>query len=149
LREYAERRRPSGIMQSVAGALSDAAMEQLAAYYAGLQPPGPTEAGEAARAARGRELARQGDPGRDIPPCLACHGDARSASFPALAGQNADYLISQLKLWRRDGRIATTHGAIMAPIARRLTDEQMRDAAAYFSQQPREPPAGAAAGGRS
>jgi cytochrome c553 len=141
LREYSERSRPSGIMQPVADILSDTAIERLAAHYARLRPASPPAAGavDAQAAARGRQLARFGDVERDIPPCLACHGEARSPSFPTLAGQNADYLVSQLELWRRGGRISTTHGAVMAPIASRLTEEQMRDAAAYFSQQARGP----------
>jgi len=152
LREYAERSRPSGIMQPVADTLSEAAVERLATYYAGLRPPPPAAgAGDGEAVARGRQLARLGDPERGIPPCLACHGDARSASFPALSGQNAAYLVSQLELWRRGGRISTTHGAIMAPIARRLSEGQIRDAAAFFSQQVREPLSDGApsTGGRS
>ena len=55
-----------------------------------------------------------------------------------------------LELWQRGGRASTTHGQIMAAIARRLTARQMRDAAAFFSSEERQPlrRQSAAAGGR-
>jgi cytochrome c553 len=151
LHEYFGRRRPSGIMQPVAGALSSAGMERLAAYYAALPPPPGTAAdAKAQERLRGQDLARQGDPDRDVPPCLACHGDGRAPSFPSLAGQHASYLLSQLELWQRGGRASTAHGRIMAAIARRLTAGQMRDAAAFFSSEERQPLGGraTAAGGQ-
>lgn len=145
LREYRTGRRPSGIMQPVAGALSGPAIGLFASYYAGLRPSAPAagDRPDAQEVARGRELARLGDPERDIPACLACHGNGRAPSFPSLAGQHADYLVSQLQLWQRGGRASTTHGRIMATVARRLTSGQMLDAAAYFSSERREPLRGA------
>lgn len=133
LSEYAAGLRPSGVMQPAADLLGDAERRRLAAFYAQLDRARQNPDGEQDRIARGRELALQGDTERGIPPCLACHSGRRGNAFPSLAGQYAAYLANQLHVWRSGGRDLTTYGQIMAPIARRLTDEQVKDAAAYFA----------------
>jgi cytochrome c553 len=132
LREYASGHRPSGIMQPVADALSTADAEQLVAYYSALPRLPAGSAGRQGNLDRGRELAEAGDLESDIPACLSCHGASGSAQFPNLAGQNAAYIVVQLQVWRDGGRTGTTYGRIMAPIARRLSAEQVQDVAAYF-----------------
>ncbi|MEZ2410651.1 c-type cytochrome [Bosea sp. RCC_152_1] len=135
LRAYAAGERPSGIMQMAASGLSDRAINALARYYAGLPAPGVRVAlsvdGEAV--ARGEALARDGVPVRDIPSCLGCHGPQALSPYPRLAGQAARYLEGQLRVWRAGLNDRSATGAIMAPIARRLTPEQSADLAAYFS----------------
>ena len=66
--------------------------------------------------------------------CAGCHGsDGNSAvaDYPKLAGQHATYLESTLKAYR-DGSRAN---AIMAGFAAALSDEDIADLAAYFSEQ--------------
>jgi cytochrome c553 len=133
LRHYAKGVRPSGIMQPVAAELGDDAISALAGYYAKLPPvqaDGPSPALRQ-QVQRGQKVAVAGIPEKGVPPCLVCHA-AGAASFPKLAGQHAPYTVAQLQLWRRGLRTSTTQGAIMAPIARRLTEQQARDVAAFF-----------------
>jgi cytochrome c553 len=136
LRHYASGQRPSGVMQPIAAALDDAALADLAQYYAQL-PAARGGAGVASPSAyeieRGRRIASEGVPQKGVPPCLACHGGKSAATFPRLDGQHAAYIAGQLRLWRRGLRGRTVHGAIMAAIARRLSDEQVEDVAAYFA----------------
>jgi cytochrome c553 len=138
LKEYAARTRPSGIMQPVAALLGDDQIGAIASYYANLDARPGQRAIDSARIAHGRALATAGDPKKAIPRCLACHSRSRAAEFPSLAGQNADYLAGQLRVWRSGGRDRTAYGQIMASIARRLTEEQILDVAAYFASLPPE-----------
>ena len=122
-------------MQPVAAELDTAEIAGLAEYYAGLSVHrGSSPAAQAAtdQIERGRMIATAGAQTGGIPPCIACHDRGTPAVFPRLAGQYAPYLVGQLRLWRRGLRDRTARGAIMAPIARRLTHQQIEDVAAYF-----------------
>ena len=66
--------------------------------------------------------------------CAACHGpDGNSANgqFPNLAGQHASYIYGQLKAFKSGDR----KNAIMNGQAANLSDQDMKDLAAYFSSQ--------------
>lgn len=66
--------------------------------------------------------------------CAACHGlDGNSATalYPKLAGQHEQYIWRQLKLFKSTER----DNAIMLGMAATLTEQDMRDIGAYFSQQ--------------
>jgi cytochrome c553 len=133
LRNYASGDRRSGIMQPVVAELDGDAIGELARYYSGLQP---VQANVAVRASeeqirRGQDIATLGIASKGVPACLTCHAGS-APSFPKLAGQHAAYVVSQLELWRRGLRSDTVHGAIMAPIALRLSAEQAADVAAFF-----------------
>jgi len=136
LQAYAEGRRESGIMQPVARALSSQELLQVAAYYARLpRPPRQSAEPPATEAAleRGRVLAADGSTSDHIPACLTCHGGRGLALYPILLGQPATYLAGQLRLLRDTTARRTETAAIMAPIARRLSDRQIEDVAAYLA----------------
>lgn len=67
--------------------------------------------------------------------CVSCHGVGGKApvapNYPVLAGQYADYLYQTLKSYQ-DG---TRSNAIMAGFAKSLSEQDMRDLAAYFEAQ--------------
>lgn len=68
-------------------------------------------------------------------PCAACHGSngvAAAPTFPNLAGQSATYLYVQLRAFK-DGSRANT---VMQPLAKALTDQDMRNLAAHFASLP-------------
>jgi cytochrome c553 len=136
LAEYRDGYRESGYMAPIAHGMSDAEMAELAAYYSGLPPARRPEV-EANPAAieRGRELAMNGDPERDVPACNSCHV-GMNPQFPLIMGQTADYLSAQLQLWQRGGRRSSSFGAIMAVVGARMTDEQIRDVSAYYASLP-------------
>jgi cytochrome c553 len=139
LQAYAEGKRRSGIMQPLAADLQPEDMRQLADYYAGLTlPEEESKITNAELIERGRKLAVEGAPDIGVPPCVTCHTNP-SASYPRLAGQHAAYMARQLRL-RRSGYGPTTDmGAIMAPIAQRLSEEQIDGVSAYFTMLPPEP----------
>ena len=70
--------------------------------------------------------------------CASCHGaDGNSAApeNPKLAGQHPEYLVKQLVEFKSGKR----KNAIMAGFAATLTDEDMRNIAAWASQQKPKP----------
>ena len=132
LHQYADGRRESGIMQPVAAELKSETISQLAQYYSALPAlqAKPTSATRE-QILRGQTIAAVGLAGEGVPACLVCHAGATS-TFPTLAGQHSAYTANQLQLWQRGLRQSTAHGAIMAPIARRLNEQQIDDVAAFF-----------------
>jgi cytochrome c553 len=144
LDEYRNGLRASGMMRPIAADIPDGALNELVRYYAALDRPSRSAPATGGNADHGEEIARVGIPSDGIPPCLACHSDSASPNFPRLAGLSADYLRSQLALWQQGLRARTTYGAIMAPIARRLSSKDIDDVVAYFGGLTPEPSSDAA-----
>jgi cytochrome c553 len=135
LKAYADGKRHSGIMQPVAAELSEAQIAELADYYSRLAPTtaSATPAGDGTRITRGAAIAAEGVPANGVPACLSCHAGTGLPEYPTLAGQHAPYMGQQLRLWKNGLRAETPAGRIMAPIASRLTTEQIDDVSAYFA----------------
>jgi cytochrome c553 len=136
LKEYAEGSRRSGIMQPLAAELGEQDIHRLADYYAKLASPAAQGKAEANSplVARGAALATKGDAGNGVPACSACHGEVALDEYPRLAGQSAAYMAGQLALWRAGHHTTTGTGAIMAPIARRLSDDDIAAVTAYYAR---------------
>lgn len=75
--------------------------------------------------------------------CVACHGADGNSPVPTnpnLAGQHAEYIYKQLNNFKSvDGKPAARNNPIMAGMAAPLSDEDMRNLAAYFSEQQLKP----------
>jgi cytochrome c553 len=143
LREFAEGTRRSEKMAPVARALTAEQREAAAAYYASLQavPYPDTPYGDPALVQQGGILSAIGDADREIGACEICHADAGvgiAPSFPYLAGQYADYTERQLRSWKERER-SNDPLDVMAEIAERLSDEEIRAVALYFARV-RPPP---------
>lgn len=70
--------------------------------------------------------------------CAACHGTTGTATapiFPNLAGQRAEYLYWELVEYKR----GALPESAMTPLAVSLGEQDMRDLAAYYASQQREP----------
>jgi cytochrome c553 len=129
------------LMPQMAAALSDQDMDDLAAYFA-LQTPTGLEADPSYWQA-GAQLYRGGDPARNIPACIACHGPVGrgnpAAGYPALRAQHAVYTIKQLSDYASDmrytrndkGSTGGLNAQIMHTIASALRPEDMRNLASY------------------
>ena len=104
LHDYASEERKNAIMQPFATALTEDDIQSVTAYYQSLGPMTPNATQQAPAADNpGQWLAVRGDWNNDIPACNQCHGPngmGIGSSFPALAGQHAGYLKSQLNAWR-------------------------------------------------
>ena len=67
--------------------------------------------------------------------CVSCHGQGGASLIPAnpiLSAQHIDYLREQTAAYRDGGR----KNAVMAGMAKTLTDQQIADIAKYLSEQP-------------
>jgi cytochrome c553 len=77
--------------------------------------------------------------------CVACHGADGNSLIPAnpkLAGQVEEYIYKQLKNFKPVGdKPAVRNNPIMAGMAAPLSDEDMKNVAAWFSSQKQNPAA--------
>lgn len=134
LRAYADGRRPSGIMQLSVQAVDRLHLPALARHFSAL-PRKTRVSDQNDGAMRGEVIARRGRPTDNVPACSGCHeGSARNPVYPDIEGQSALYIATQLRLFREGQRGGTRFSPIMQSAARRLSDEDIADVAAYFSQ---------------
>jgi cytochrome c553 len=139
LRDYQSNARSNGIMSAMASAMSDADIENVAAYYAQNSCKAPSA--DKGKAAAGK--AKYVEAG-----CAACHssgglrkpglaGVSASQAWPNLAGQNAEYLVSALKAYQEGNLKANQDGtryhAIMTNVAKTLTASDIENLAAYMA----------------
>ena len=117
-------------MYGISALLTDGAIEGLADYYA-KQEPRPGRAGSAALMSQGKAIFEKGLPALGVRACASCHGDKAEGQtgFPRLAGQHADYIVRQLKVFKTPLR---PHGVIMKDEVRAMNEAQMKAVAAYL-----------------
>lgn len=132
--------RANPVMQGMAAALTPEDMKSLGAYFSQQKPKGMA-AKDADLVRAGQKLYRGGEATAGVPACAACHapdGAGVPKNYPRLAGQYADYTYAQLKSFKAGERGADkegkdVNGRIMATIAAKMTDAQMKAAAEYTS----------------
>ena len=112
-------------MKKVVAGLSLGALMALGTAFAADESPlmakGDPEAGKAASQT-----------------CVACHGtdgNSPQGMWPNLGGQHAGYLYQQLKAFKAGDR---RYNAQMAGMVAGLSDQDMRDLAAYYASQPKK-----------
>jgi cytochrome c553 len=138
---FREGRRSYPMMVYMVNNLSDDYLREMAEYFSGLHPPYPPPQPlqvPAAMLARGRQLALEGDRTRDVPACIACHGDALTGVAPAvpgLIGLPRDYLSGQFGAWKNGTRHAARPDC-MAELAGRLSVDDISAVSAWLSLQP-------------
>jgi cytochrome c553 len=101
-------------------------------YLVNLKDVMPQSAARQPDAKQGAVIVAQGT-AAGAPPCAQCHAfngvsDA-SGAFPRLAGQSAYYLAGQL----RDFASGVRASALMSPIAKALSPDDIADVTAYFA----------------
>ncbi len=124
--------RDNAIMAGMVANLSTDDMRNVAAYYAG-QKLRPAVASSKELAAHGQKLWRGGNAASSVPACAGCHGPDGTgipSQFPRLAGQFAEYVEAQLKLFRAGGRANDPNG-MMRGVAARMTDQEIKAVAEY------------------
>ncbi|HEY0063186.1 MAG TPA: cytochrome c4, partial [Telluria sp.] len=134
---FRDGRRTHAQMAYLLAPLSDAYLNEMAAWFAGQHLPYP--APQAGRDApqmleHGRRLVMAGDPARKIPACVACHGQQLGGTLPAtpgLLGLPRDYLNLQFGAWRNGVRHAGAPDC-MAQVAGRLAPGDVAALAAWL-----------------
>ena len=133
LKDFQTGARVNAVMSPFAQRLSDQDMVDLAAYYAYL-PRLPAYHPIAALPLP--RIVINGAPLRGIAPCGACHGALdNKVGSPWLEGQSAVYIKSQLEAFA-SGERRNDISQQMRNIARRLTPQEIDEAAQYYASQP-------------
>jgi len=112
-------------MTPLAQQLSNADIQNLAAYYSKLSCEAPPSKPTAGDVVAGKALSKN---------CIACHGETGiggNPAWPNLAGQKPSYLTNALKAFRTGLR----KDPMMAGVARGLSDGDIANLAAYYAGQ--------------
>jgi len=119
LKHFKSGQRENATMNAMAKDLTEADIQNLAAYFASL--PGKSAGGDAALAEKGKEKAAM---------CMGCHGQTfkGNGQFPKLAGQHPDYLAKQLLAYKAGERKAGPMNAL----AKSLDDDDIKALAEYL-----------------
>jgi cytochrome c553 len=146
LKAYQSGMRRQTIMGNVVKYLNDAALVNVAAYYATLDPappsgnaatlkPDPVEAGEAAAKS-----------------CGGCHGEkgvSKIAGIPSLVGLDPKYLVAAMQAYKSGRR----NNNVMKAMLANISDDSFKNIALFFAlQKPARaatPSAGDAAAGKA
>jgi cytochrome c553 len=126
LYQFREGNRKDAQMSPMAANLSNAEMNDLAAYFAGVKAAPPKHRSSAENAKLGPELAKKYN-------CTQCHGPELQGQqhIPRLAGQQPDYLRAQLKGFKASTR-ADMDGN-MTSAAQALSDKDIDVLADYLA----------------
>ena len=130
--QYREQRRRDPRMSPLAQDLSDAEIEELAAYYAAQRPAAGRRAAAPPQLDSGRKVL-------DANHCGSCHmpdlGGQRHV--PRLAGLHYEYLVKEMRAFKAQTR-ADLDGS-MTMVAQPLSGREIEDVAAYIASLPAEP----------
>ena len=151
--------RINGIMSSIATQISDDDINDISAYYASQkisenqlpilesddddEDEDNSEKQAADKSAEldglmaaGSDLYRNGDLKTEVSACIACHGPFgegnKPASFPALKGQHADYLIKALTDFKNGAR-SNVSDNMMHMIAKKMTVKEIEAVSYHIS----------------
>lgn len=122
-------------MTGLLDAMSEQDLRDLAAYYDDQDMV--VNQADPDLASQGAALYRGGNMASGVPACAGCHspngkGNA-PGGYPAVGGQNAEYLANQLESYRSGERAGTTNAQIMMDVASKLTDAEIEAVASYIS----------------
>jgi cytochrome c553 len=141
LRNFRDGRRYYQPMAILLENMSDEYMLEIARYFSSLQlpHPPPEQIGIHLEETKLADvLIRLGDPGRDIPACKSCHGEALMGTkpfIPGLLGLSHAYISAQFGSWRNGGLMRGQSSNCMSEIAKRLTDEETNAIAKWLAIQ--------------
>lgn len=118
LRAFRKGARKNGMMQNMAANMTDAEINNLAAYFASVK--NKSAGGDSKLVAEGKAKASI---------CFGCHGDkATGMVAPRLAGQQSAYLQRQLQAFKDGSR----KNSLMSGIAKMLSDEDIKSVTEYM-----------------
>lgn len=128
-------KRNNAQMSGMVANLSQDDMRNLAAYFS-EQPKKIMGASDKDLVERGQEIYLGGVQPKGVPACVACHGPRGkgnpAANYPAVGGQWAQYLQTQLMHFR-SGERANDPNAMMRNVADKLSDDEIRAVAEYMA----------------
>lgn len=138
---FREGRRQYPLMTYMVAHQSDEYLMEMANYFSALHLPYPAPQVPAAGGEvleRGRLLVMNGDPARNVPACVSCHGAKLTGvrpSIPSLVGLSRHYLNSQFGAWKSGARRAEAPDC-MAEITHQLTPDDIEAVTSWLVSQP-------------
>jgi cytochrome c553 len=128
--------RANAVMSPIAKALSQDDIANVTAYYAGIDAAYlPLAKPAPALVKHGEQLAKVGSAAKDLQACDNCHGPGgvgEPPAIPYLAGQYAQYITFELRMWQRGYRKNSQD--VMSRIAGKLDDQDIAALSAYYQQ---------------
>ncbi len=142
LKNFRDGRRHYGLMVGLVEHLNDAALLEMAQYFAQLdlpypEPQAPPAGTSAVAMQRGQALALKGDAGKGIAACVSCHGanlQGAQPAIPGLLGLPRDYMAGQLGAWQTGMRRAQSPDC-MSSIAKKLSPEDVSAVSTWLAAQ--------------
>lgn len=140
LLNFRDAKRGYPAMRYMVAHMSDAYLKEIADYFANQHPPySAPQATDAPVSVleQGRQLVLNGDKSRDLPACVACHGDKMTGLapyVPGLLGLPRDYLVAQLGAWQTGSRKAHAPDC-MQQVAAKLKPQDISAIAAWLAAQ--------------
>jgi cytochrome c553 len=118
-------------MWGIARGLDDQQINGVARQFSSQPPVTGTLSGNPALADKGRLLYENGAKERDVLPCIVCHGHDGEGinTFPRIAGQYRDYLVTAILQFRSRLR----ESKIMQHVTQKLTDDEIAALVEYIS----------------
>lgn len=145
LLRFREGRREYLPMKRLLVTLSDEYLYEIAVWFSKQTPEYETVAPPRVSPLilqQGEQLVRHGAPEREIPACVACHGDnlkGMQPGIPGLTGLTNEYITAQMGAWQYGIRHSVEPDC-MGDIARKMTSAEVQAVSAWLaSQDPRVP----------
>ena len=135
LHDFRAKKRVNATMAPQVADLSDSNINELAAFFAD-KPARVNRVPDADLLPVGRYIYTKGNSWSGVPACLTCHGEKAygTTTLPRLAGQNARYLLGQLKDFNLRAR--SNDNEAMHLVASRLSELEAKAVTDYLSQLP-------------
>lgn len=123
-------------MAPMVAPLTDQEIADVAAYFTS-QPKQIGKASSEQLAAAGQKIYRGGNKKTGLPACIGCHGPAGTgnpaANYPAINGQQVDYMKKQLGDYQSGVRGKEGTGLIMQGVAAKMSPAEMQAVADYLT----------------
>jgi cytochrome c553 len=121
-------------MKGTASTLTEQDREDLAAYYSSQKVK--IGAADPSLVEFGQKIYRSGNASSGVAPCMGCHGPNGAgnpaSNYPALRGQNAQYIENQLRGFASGQRHNENAKKMMQILASRMTDREIRAVSSYI-----------------
>lgn len=132
LKEFKSGKRANAIMSGMVASLSEDDMRNIA-YWLASKKAKPGFAKDKSSVLLGERIFRGGIADRQVPACAGCHGPTGSgipSQYPRIAGQHADYAVTQLLAFRDGVRL---NNAQMTGVVAKMNDREIKAVSDYIA----------------
>lgn len=134
LRDFKAQVRKDPIMSPLASPLSEADMQQMAAYFGSQKPAPGVAVGSKDVIDLGKKIYRGGNAKTGVSACMSCHGPSGHGippRFPRVSGQHAAYTQKQLVAFKNGSR--NNDDGVMTRIAFRMSEAEIKAVSEYMA----------------